>query len=130
MAKRQKDSNNKKTMEDFAYRTVILSALMAGISFVISLLFNGEFVSITALNNTLILEIIENAIRILSILFFYIFIITSIGNYKELTGKPVTWIELSVFFIISLIQSFLDLLIFSFTFLGLVIVIIYFWIIQ
>ena len=130
MAKSRKSSDNEKSMEEFAYRTVILTAIIAGILFVISLLFNGEFISLTNISNNLVIQIIENSIRIGSIVFFYIFIITSIGNYKELTGKPVTWIELTFFFIISLIQSVLDLLVFSFTFLGLVIVVIYFWIVQ
>jgi hypothetical protein len=130
MAKSRKSSDNEKSMEEFAYRTVILTAIMAGILFVISLLFNGEFISLTNISNNLVIQIVENSIRIGSIVFFYIFIITSIGNYKELTGKPVTWIELTFFFIISLIQAVLDLLVFSFTFLGLVIVVIYFWIVQ
>mgnify|MGYP006282764305 CR=1 FL=1 len=130
MAKLRKDHNNEKSMEDFAYRTVIVTAIMAGVMFIISLLFNGEFISLTKLNNNLVIQIIESIIRIGSIVFFYIFIITSIGNYKELTGKPVTWIELTFLFIISLIQGVLDLLVFSFTFLGLVIVVIYFWIVQ
>lgn len=130
MAKFRKNTDNEKSMEEFAYRTVILTAIMAGFLFIISLLFNGEFVSLTIISNNLVIQIIENIIRIGSIVFFYIFIITSIGNYKELTGKPVTWIELTFFFIISLIQAVLDLLVFSFTFLGLVIVVIYFWIVQ
>jgi hypothetical protein len=130
MLKFKRSGDKKESMEDFAYRTVIMSAIMAGITFIISLLFNGEFISLIIISNHIILQIVENAIRILSIIFFYIFMITSIGNYKELTGKPVTWIELTFFFVISLIQSFLDLLIFSFTFLGLVILVIYFWIIQ
>lgn len=130
MLKFKRSGDKKESMEEFAYRTVIISAIMAGITFIISLLFNGEFISLTIISNHLILQIVENAIRILSIIFFYIFMITSIGNYKELTGKPVSWIELTFFFIVSLIQSFLDLLVFSFTFLGLIIVVIYFWIIQ
>jgi hypothetical protein len=130
MSKSRKASQNRENMEEFAYKTVILSAIMAGITFIISLLFNGEFITLTTISNNLIIQIVENVIRVFSILFFYIFMITSIGNYKELTGKPVTWIELIFFFIISLIQSVLDLLVFGFTFLGLVIVIIYFWIIQ
>lgn len=130
MVNSKKGSNNEGIMEDFAYRTVILTAIMAGVLFVISLLFNGEFISLTAISDNLIFQLIENTIRISSIIFFYIFMITSIGNYKELTGKPVSWIELTLFFILSLIQSVLDLLVFLFTFLGLVIVVIYFWIVQ
>ncbi len=129
MAKSRKGYSNEKDMEEFSYRTVLSSVVFSGVFFIISLLFNGEFISIT-IGDILLLMILENVIRVFSILCFYIFITISIGNYKELTGKPITWVELSFFFIISLIQSFLDLTVFLFTLLGLLVIIVYFWIVQ
>ncbi|GAG64796.1 unnamed protein product, partial [marine sediment metagenome] len=64
------------------------------------------------------------------ILFFFIFLTISIGNYKELTGKPLDFKFIALIFIFSLIQSFRDSIVFSFTLVGLLLIIVYLIFIQ
>jgi hypothetical protein len=54
----------------------------------------------------------------------------SVGNYKELTGKPLGWKELLLLIILSLGQTLIDLWVFGFTFIGLLVMILYLYLIQ
>ncbi|MBY9005754.1 MAG: hypothetical protein KGD63_03265 [Candidatus Lokiarchaeota archaeon] len=121
--------NERKVDENFSYRTVILSAIIAIILLIISILFNGNIVSIVY-DDLLLLVAIEIIVKACIILLFFFFMIISVGNYKELTGKPLTWKELIGLFILSLIQSSLDGTVFALTFFGLIFIIIYLYLIQ
>jgi len=76
-----------KLKEKSAYRSVILSAVIGGILLIISILLNGEYLSLFA-SEDLFLQTLDITVKVLVILFFFIFMTISIGNYKELTGKP------------------------------------------
>ena len=54
----------------------------------------------------------------------------SVGNYKELTGKPLDWKELLSLIVLSLGQTLLNLWVFAFTFIGLFVIIIYINLVQ
>ncbi|KKL89943.1 hypothetical protein LCGC14_1909620 [marine sediment metagenome] len=56
--------------------------------------------------------------------------ITSIGNYKELIGKPVDWKGLMLLFVISLGQTLLNIWVFIFTLFGLILILIYLTLVQ
>ena len=113
--------------EKFAYRSVILSVVLAGIFLVISILFNAEILTIFMTENAF-LSTIDITIKVLAILLF--FILTSIGNYKELTGKPVDLKIVIFIFIISVIQGFKNEWVFSLSFLGLLLILAYLYFIQ
>ncbi|MBD3193783.1 MAG: hypothetical protein GF317_01920 [Candidatus Lokiarchaeota archaeon] len=135
MAKfRKKTMKNRKTKkrrlnEEYAYRTVISSAILGGVFFIISLFFNIGIVSIAFNQNTYLL-IGDFFIKFLSIILFFLFMTISIGNYKELTGKPVTWKELVLLVIFSLIQAITDGLVFAFSLMGIFILVIYLFFLQ
>lgn len=126
----KKDSPNKHQFDEkFAYRSVITSAIFAGIFLVISILFNGGFIT-SFMNINLILTSIDILIKVLAIVLFFFFILTSIGNYKELTGKPVNFKMMILLFILSVIQGFRNEWVFSLSLIGLIVILIYFYILQ
>jgi hypothetical protein len=129
---RSKLSNNvvkSRLDENFAYKTVLLTAILSGIFLFISLLFNAQIITIFMVENT-IWFYIDIFIKVLIILLFFLFSIISIGNYKELSGKPLDFKLVFLLFILSLIQAFRNPWVFGFTFLGLLVIIAYFYFIQ
>jgi len=121
--------NQTRDIEDYAFKSIIISAIFSGLCLTISLLFNGELISIIITDN-MIWQLIEILIRVFSILFFFLFMIVIIGNYKELTGRPITWKTLTLIFILSIIQSILDLKVFIITLIGLILIIVYLYLTQ
>ena len=82
------------------------------------------------MNQNLIWNIIDISIKVITILLFFLFMITSIGNYKELIGKPIDWKELLLLFVLSLGQAILNLWVFLTTLLGLILILIYLFLVQ
>ncbi len=113
-----------KSKEKSTYRSVILSAIIAGILLIISTLLNGGYLSLFAS------ETLDITVKVLVILFFFIFMTISIGNYKELTGKPLDIKLIAIIFIFSLIQAFRDSIVFSFSLIGLLLIIVYLFLVQ
>ncbi len=118
-----------KLKEKSAHRSVILSAIVAGILLVISILLNGGYLSLFSSENVL-LQTLDVTVKVLTILFFFIFMTISIGNYKELTGKPLDFKLIVLIFFFSLIQSFRDSIIFSFSLIGLLLIMVYLFLVQ
>ncbi|MFW9771390.1 MAG: hypothetical protein ACFFBY_04620 [Promethearchaeota archaeon] len=130
--KKEKGSNklNKKALdEDFAYKTVVKSIVLAGIFFIISILFNMEIVTFL-MDRGGFWVIIDVVIKIIAILLFFFFVIISIGNYQELVGRPLKLKLIILIFALSLLQAFRNPLVFVFTFFGLVAITIYVFFVQ
>lgn len=125
----QKLKKKRKSDEEFAYRTVIVSAALGVIFYIISLLLNMGIVSIFN-NINIIFDLIGGLIKVVAILLFFLFMMISIGNFKELTGNPLDWKELFLLLILSLGQTILNLGVFIFTLIGLVIILIYLYLVQ
>jgi hypothetical protein len=125
----QKSVVKSKLDEKFAYKSVLLTAIISGILLIISLLFNTQIITIFMIENT-IWFYIDIIVKILVILLFFLFSIISIGNYKELSGKPLDFKIVFLLFILSLIQAYRNSWVFGFTFLGLIVIIAYFYFIQ
>ncbi len=135
--KEQKKSvKSKKISEEaFLLKSVRISVILAGIFLVISLFFNGtefffEGIITIYVNKEIHWEILDNAIKVSVILFSFFFIIISIGNYKELTGKPVKLKEILLLIGLSLVQTIRNLWVFVFTLIGLLIILFYLYLIQ
>jgi len=118
-----------KSKEKSTYRSVILSAIIAGILLIISILLNGGYLSLFP-SETILLQTLDITVKVLVILFFFIFITISIGNYKELTGKPLDLKLIAIIFIFSLIQAFRDSIVFSFSLMGLLLITVYLFLVQ
>jgi len=129
--KTQVSSKKQKIEEKLAYRSVIISAILAGIFLFISFLFNAiPFFMEILMNQNIFLDIVDITIKTVLILLFFLFSLVSIGNYKDLTGKPLDFKIIIVLFIISLIQAFRNPWVLFFTFLGLVFILVYLYFTQ
>ena len=128
-AKSESIKSKPKFIEKAAYRSVILSGILGGVFLVLSIMLNGEFITIFA-NNDLLWVSIDSVLKVLIILLFYLFMMISIGNYKELTGKPINFKIILLVFFLSLIQSFKNTIVFSFSLIGLLVIVIYLYIVQ
>lgn len=115
--------------EIFAYRSVIISAILGGIFYIISLFFNLGIITIF-LNQSVLWTIFDVLIKVIVILLFFLFMITSLANYKELIGKPLDWKELFLLIGFSIGQTILNPWVFIFTLFGLAIILIYLYIVQ
>ena len=127
--KEQKLKIKRRSDDNFAYRTVIISCVLSIIFYAISLLFNVGVISIFT-NINILFNMLDVLIKVATILLFFLFMMISIGNYKELTGKPLDWKELLLLLVLSLGQTLLNLWVFAFTFIGLFVIIIYLYIVQ
>lgn len=128
-AKSESIKSKPKFIEKAAYRSVILSGILGGVFLVLSIMLNGEFITIFASNDLLWVSI-DSVLKVLIILFFYLFMMISIGNYKELTGKPINFKIILLVFFLSLIQSFKNSIVFSFTLIGLLVIAVYLYLVQ
>lgn len=130
IAKKELKSKEKQLFdENFAFRSVKISVILGGICLVISILFNVEIITIFT-NKNIFLNIVDISIKVLTILLFFFFMMISIGNYKELIGKPSDWKDLLILFAFSLGQTLLNPWVFIFTLLGLILILVYLYIVQ
>jgi len=135
MSKISKDTKRKiyrekaKFIEKAAYRSVILSGILGGVFLVLSIMLNGEFIIIFTSDDLLFVSI-DTVLKVLMILLFFFFMMISIGNYKELTGKPIDFKMILLIFILSLVQSFKNLIVFSFTLISLLVIVVYLYVVQ
>jgi hypothetical protein len=120
---------NKSNSTDFAYKTVIRSVILAGLFLALSFVFNGEIIQIYEGTNDLLIILVA-LFKVVLILLFFVFSIISIGNYKELSGKPLNIKDLILLCIISLLQAFRNPIVLVFTLFGLAILLVYFYISQ
>ena len=127
--KSQPTKKREKVEEKFAYRSVILSAIFGGLFLAISIILNGEIITLFQGDNPFLLAL-DITIKVLVILIFFILIMVSLGNYKELTGKPVDFKIIGLLFFFSLIQAFRNSLVFSFTLGGLLVIVLYLYLVQ
>jgi hypothetical protein len=127
--KEQKIKIKRRSDDKFAYRTVIISCSLGLIFYIISLLFNFGIISIFR-NNNAFFALVEIFIEVAVILLFFLFMMISIGNYKELMGDPLNWKEFILLLILSLGQTILNFLVFIITFIGLILIILYFYLVQ
>jgi len=116
-------------------KSVRISAVLAGIFLILSLLFNGtefffEGITTKYIQKDILYEILDNTIKVSVIVFSFVFMIVSLGNYKEFTGKPVKFKEILFLFCLSIVQTIRSLIVFIFTLIVLVIVLFYLYIIQ
>ena len=138
----EKASKSKKISEDaFLLRSIRISAIIGGIFLLLSLIFNGTerffdgivtklLPSISHLLQPDYWVVVDNTIKVSVILFAFFFMIISLGNYKEYTGKPIKIQEILILFGFSLIQTVRNLYVFIFTFIGLVLLLFYLYLVQ
>ena len=105
------------------------SAILAGVFITMSLLFNTEIITYI-MNRGIYWDILDVSIKVSLILLSFLFMMISIGNYKELTGKPVGLKEIVLLTGLSLVQTMKNLYVFIFTLIGLLLLLVYLYLIQ
>jgi len=133
----KKKTKSKKNLprDKLILKSVKISAILAGIFLVLSLFFNGtewffEGIIIKYIKREIYWEILDNTIKVGVILLAFFFMMISLGNYKELTGKPVKLKEILFLLGLSLIQTIRSLIVFIFTLIGLFAILFYLYLIQ
>jgi hypothetical protein len=126
---KQKKTKRYRSDENFAYRSITISAILGCIFFIASILFNLEIVTIL-MDIDLLWTIIDVIIKVFVVLLFFLFITTSYANYKELVGKRLNWKELLLFIVLSIGQTLLNPSVFILTLIGIFIIVIYLFLIQ
>ena len=121
--------------EKLILKSVKISAIFAGFFLVLSLFFNGtewffEGIITKYYEKKIYWEILDNTIKVSIIVLEFLFMMISLGNYKELTGKPVKSKEILFLFGLSLVQTIRSLIVFIFTLITLLIIIFYLYLIQ
>jgi len=116
-------------------KSVRISGVLAGVFLILSLLFNGtefffEGITTKYIQKDVLYEILDNTIKVSVIVFSFVFMMVSLGNYKEFTGKPVKFKEILFLFCLSIVQTIRSLIVFIFTLIVLAIVIFYLYVIQ
>ena len=130
--KENKSQKSQEFNQDFAFRSLLFSLLLGIFFFIISILFNVAdiFSLLLTSEEVLILEILNVAIKVLASLAFFFFMLISIGNYKDLLGKPANWKDIAFFFCLTLFQTVRNTFAFGITLFGLILMVLYFYIIQ
>lgn len=139
---KKKPPKSKNISEDaFLLRSVRISAILGGIFLLLSLVFNGTqrfydhlvtklLPSISHLLQADNWVVVDNIIKVSVILFAFFFMIISLGNYKEYTGKPIKIQEILILVGFSLLQTVRNLYVFIFTIIGLVLLLFYLYLVQ
>lgn len=131
---RKKELNSQKNKDfnqDLAFKSLLFTLFLGSIIFIISIIFNVvDILSLLSINQNQLVEILNIGIKVVTPILFFFFMLTSIGNYKDLLGKPADWIDILFLFCISLFQTVRNTIVFGLTLIGLIILILYFYIIQ
>lgn len=139
--KKKPPKSNNISEDAFLLRSIRISAILGGIFLLLSLIFNGTerffdhlviklLPSISHLLQADYWVVIDNIVKVSVILFAFFFMIISLGNYKEYTGKPIKVQEILVLVGFSLIQTVRNLYVFIFTLIGLVLLLFYLYLVQ
>jgi len=135
-------SKSNKVSEDvFLLRSIRISAILGGVFLLLSLIFNGTerffdgivvkiFPSISHLLQPDYWVVVDNAIKVSVVLFTFFFMIISLGNYREYTGKPIKIQEILILIGFSLVQTVRNLYVFIFTLIGLGLLVFYLYLVQ
>ncbi|MHA1803394.1 MAG: hypothetical protein ACTSU4_02540 [Promethearchaeota archaeon] len=125
-------SENKKSeiLDDpLAFKSLVISAILTGIFLVISLFLNGGIITIF-MEKGIIWDVIDIALKVATILSCFFFSFVTLGNFKDITGKPVNWKELLFLSGLALAQTFRSLWVFVSTLIGVVLILLYLYLTQ
>ncbi len=124
-----KEKKKRRSKEAFAYRTVVISTCLGGIFLLASLFLNGGLITYF-MNKGTTWDFIDVTIKVTVIELNFSFFMISLGNFKELTGKPVKPKEIFLLFSLALVQTIRNLYVFIFTLIFLVVILYYLYTVQ
>jgi len=116
--------------EDFAFSSLLITTIIGIACFIVSIFINMAEVLSAFLYQNSLFSVIEIVVRVSVVLFFFFFMVISLGNYKDLLGKPSDWKEVLFLFCLSFLQTIRNIYVFGFTLFGLIIILFYLYLIQ
>ena len=138
-AKVQQVERQKTMIKLQMFNSAKVTYTIALIFFIISFLFNGLIISpwIELVENSVegaegptFLGVIDIVIKSGAIIIFFLFAFISLGNFQELRGYIMTWKEMTVLIVLTLIQATANGNVFIISSLGIIIIVIYMFFIQ
>jgi hypothetical protein len=131
----------KKKVKSTMFSSTLITYGLAAIFLVISFIFNGSLISgwvqkVVEANNVIdeegpsFIYIMDIIIKSFSVILFFFFNFISVGNIQEFRGYIMTWKEMLVLIIISLLQVSSNFTTFFIATIGITICIIYFYFLQ
>lgn len=115
--------------EDFIIQSSKKSFFLAGLSFLVSILFNTGIITLFENQNTF-MDSLDVTIKSISIIMFFLFLCIAVGNILELNGRVLGWKEFTLLILLSILQSIKNGWVVLFTILGIAGIIVYLWAIQ
>jgi hypothetical protein len=112
------------------FLSALITWIIAGIFLVFSILMSLEVIKIPNTDSSTGLKVLDVAIKSILIILFFFFMFISMGNLRELRGYIMNWKELIFLLIITLIQGVTDGWVFFISTVGVILIIIYFYLIQ
>ncbi len=113
----------------FMYSSSIKSLVFGAVFFIISLLFNGNIINLEAEAGSY-LDLIIIIVKCLAVILFFTFTIIGLANNMELRGEPASLREVIIVGILALIQTVRSGVVFGVSLLGILLIILYLWVIQ
>lgn len=99
---------NLDALKNYIFHSAIMSFIYTIIMFIISVLFNGEYIYLPKLDDNLFLGILSIFFKALLITCFYFLLLCAYGNARELNGNTINGKDLLFLVIISLIHAYKD----------------------
>jgi hypothetical protein len=115
----------------FMYLSAMKTYIIAIVFFIVSLIFNGRYIVLEdKFGESTATSIFDVLIKSFSIILFFFFTIVALGNWMELRGYILTWKEVLIVLIISILQSSTELYVFLIVAFGVVLILTYMYFIQ
>lgn len=112
------------------FLSALITWIIAGVFLIFSILMSLAVIKIPNTDTSTGLKVLDVAIKSILIILFFFFMLISIGNLRELRGYIMNLKELIFLLIITLIQGVTDGWVFFISAVGVIILIIYFYLIQ
>lgn len=100
---------NLEELKNYIFHSAFLSYIYTAILFIISVLFNGDYVHLPSLSESIILGVLSIFFKAMLITGFYFLLLCAYGNARELNGHALSGKDLTVLGIISLLQAYREI---------------------
>ncbi len=82
------------------------------------------------IDQNIYLSVLDVSIKSISLILFFFFLIIAVSNVEEINGKALSWKELTLIIIMSLVQSIRNGWVLLFSSLGIALIILYLFVLQ
>lgn len=112
------------------FNSALITYILAGIAFIFSFIFNGQFVTIPGTEDNTGLKVFDVLLKGGSIGIFFFFAFIAFANWMELKGYIMEAKHIIILVILAILQSVLDIYVFLTALVCIIIVLAYMYFIQ